>query len=350
MYKKLSELDKKKSYEETINFIKGVGRHSEYKETEPNKFISLVTQERFTLDQIAKTFLPNIIKHKSSVSDKKNLEEIISQTKIFFIETQRLLDFNFNERENARRIEKEFILNKIETVKIYSYELSQLIQEAHYYYSKLSEELELSLGKRLMGKEIQTFSDIQELKKENKMLEDRRNELRRVGLFEGIPDYTVIPDTIDDLTKAVLSVNIQDMKNKITIFDDLYNKLNLFIDILNNRRFSYKKISIDSKRGFVFIDINGKELYGADLSSGEQHEIVMLYELLFKVKENSLVLIDEPEISLHIIWQKNFLDDLAEIVKIRNFDILIATHSPSIINGNWDITVELEKKIEQQVS
>lgn len=80
-----------------------------------------------------------------------------------------------------------------------------------------------------------------------------------------------------------------------------------------------------------------------DLSSGEQHEVVLLYELLFKVSEKSLVLIDEPEISLHIVWQKEFLKDLLEIIKIRNFDVLIATHSPSIIDENWDLTVELEK-------
>ena len=34
------------------------------------------------------------------------------------------------------------------------------------------------------------------------------------------------------------------------------------------------------------------------LSSGEQHELVLAYDLLFKVKEKSLVLIDEPELSL----------------------------------------------------
>ncbi len=69
----------------------------------------------------------------------------------------------------------------------------------------------------------------------------------------------------------------------------------------------------------------------------------MFYELLFKVPENSLVLIDEPEISLHVVWQKEFLTDLEDIIKIRNFDILLATHSPSIINGNWNLTVELNK-------
>ena len=49
---------------------------------------------------------------------------------------------------------------------------------------------------------------------------------------------------MDDISKAVLSVNIQDMETKLKVFDELYTKLNVFLDILNNKRFSYKKIAI----------------------------------------------------------------------------------------------------------
>ena len=132
------------------------------------------------------------------------------------------------------------------------------------------------------------------------------------------------------------------MKSKLKIFDDLYGKLSIFLDILNNKRFSYKKVSINEKTGFTFKNVKGKELTVNDLSSGEQHELVMLYDLLFNVPDNTLVLIDEPEISLHIKWQKELLHDLEEINKVRHFDILLATHSPSIINGNWDLTVSLQ--------
>lgn len=79
-----------------------------------------------------------------------------------------------------------------------------------------------------------------------------------------------------------------------------------------------------------------------ELSSGEQHEVVLLSELLFKATENSLVLIDEPEISLHVVWQKEFLNDIKEIIVLKNIDIVIATHSPQIINERWDLTVNFE--------
>lgn len=64
--------------------------------------------------------------------------------------------------------------------------------------------------------------------------------------------------------------------------------------------------------------------------------------MLFNVSSNSLILIDEPELSLHVEWQEKFLNDLLEITKINGFDTLIATHSPEIINDRWNLTVELE--------
>jgi predicted ATP-binding protein involved in virulence len=82
------------------------------------------------------------------------------------------------------------------------------------------------------------------------------------------------------------------------------------------------------------------------LSSGEQHELVILYELLFRVRENSIILIDEPEISLHVVWQHEFLKDLGQIAALSQFHALVATHSPQIISDRWDLTVELKGPVE----
>jgi predicted ATP-binding protein involved in virulence len=78
------------------------------------------------------------------------------------------------------------------------------------------------------------------------------------------------------------------------------------------------------------------------LSSGEQHQLVLYYQLLFKTNKHSLIMIDEPEISLHIAWQKLFLKDLQEVIAHNPFDALIATHSPQIIHDRWDLTASLD--------
>ncbi|MEI6044538.1 MAG: hypothetical protein WCS37_09300, partial [Chloroflexota bacterium] len=37
-----------------------------------------------------------------------------------------------------------------------------------------------------------------------------------------------------------------------------------------------------------------------------------------------------------------FLKDLQEIIKLTDFDIIVATHSPDIIGNRWDLTVALK--------
>ena len=70
-----------------------------------------------------------------------------------------------------------------------------------------------------------------------------------------------------------------------------------------------------------------------------------MYDLLFRIKPNTLVMIDEPELSLHVNWQERFLSDLSEVIKVAGFDALIATHSPYIISDKSDLLVELSTEI-----
>lgn len=90
----------------------------------------------------------------------------------------------------------------------------------------------------------------------------------------------------------------------------------------------------------------GEEPVGLDkLSSGEKHEFIMLFRLIFETPPNSLVLIDEPEISLHVSWQLEFMSDLARIQSANSFQCIIATHSPQIIQGADEITFDLSEQV-----
>ena len=92
----------------------------------------------------------------------------------------------------------------------------------------------------------------------------------------------------------------------------------------------------------LFRSKNGESLNPRLLSSGEQHEVILLYDLIFKTSSDTLVLIDEPEISLHIDWQLSFLSDLESITELTNPQFIIATHSPSIIGNRIDLSQEIE--------
>jgi predicted ATPase len=282
----------------------------------------------------------------------KELKQSLEGIKVNFVQTQRLLTITNERLIYDGKISKDFIQKKIEnSIDIYSNELSNLIKDELEAYLEHSDELERSLGKRLISKEVQAYNSIEQLRQDYKQVMERRKRLAAVGILlsDEEEEEIIIPEEADEVTLAILSVSVQDMKVKLDSFNDFYARLSLFSEIINKRRFSYKHMSMDDDDGFRFRNENGEEFLASDLSSGEQHELVLMYELLFKVPEDSLVLIDEPEISLHVAWQKKFLNDLREIIAIRKFDVMVSTHSPSIINGEWDLAIGLDKEKEEYV-
>lgn len=223
-------------------------------------------------------------------------------------------------------------------VLLYSEELGSIIQQALAQYAALSQSLDRTFPARVVSQQSPFSISLEALR----AIEAKRNRLVDAGLLEkeGQEPSFVIPEHIDETKLPVLSVYVQDAEKKLSAFDQLVAKTELFKRSINDR-FQYKRVSI-GKEGFRFETLEGYPLNPMNLSSGEQHEVVLLYELLFRATENSLILLDEPEISLHVAWQEQFLADLGEITKISNFDALVATHSPQIISDRWDLTVELK--------
>jgi predicted ATP-binding protein involved in virulence len=182
---------------------------------------------------------------------------------------------------------------------------------------------------------------VEELRSKLGELDKQRTRLATLGFLDTEGTLADIPQAIEPSKVGVLTIYVKDMEEKLRGFDNLAARVELFTTILNDR-FSYKHVSIHRDQGFLFTGAHGEPLPLAALSSGEQHEVVLLYDLLFLVKPDSLILIDEPEISLHITWQQEFVNDLEKVVKLSGVDVLLATHSPEIIGEHWDWTVALK--------
>lgn len=75
----------------------------------------------------------------------------------------------------------------------------------------------------------------------------------------------------------------------------------------------------------------------AEASSGQQQMLCSIFGLVAELRSNSLVLIDEPELSLHPTWQMSFLGHLEAVLKqFTGCHVLIATHSPLIVQSALD--------------
>lgn len=79
-------------------------------------------------------------------------------------------------------------------------------------------------------------------------------------------------------------------------------------------------------------DFSGYSFDVAQASSGQQQMICSIMELASSLENDALVLIDEPELSLHPKWQQIYLDHLhAALEPFRGCHVLLATHSPLVV-------------------
>jgi predicted ATP-binding protein involved in virulence len=136
-----------------------------------------------------------------------------------------------------------------------------------------------------------------------------------------------------------LHVYCGNQSRKYAVFNWLLDRGQRFTEIINNL-FLNSKLEIQRDRGFAFFNAPNS-ITCDELSSGEIHQVVMYYDFLFNCDPGTLVLIDEPEISLHIVWQEQFIENLKKIRDLNKLNFVIATHSPYIIGKNWDITYDL---------
>ncbi|WP_124981281.1 AAA family ATPase [Nonlabens xiamenensis] len=261
------------------------------------------------------------------------------QINVSLIETQRLISLQDREEKSHEK-----------TVEKYSSQLSRIIKSSLTESTELSSKLDRTYPNRLIER-LKTSSNVSDkvLNTELARLEKKRETLDAVGLIEIEKDSNLLEiENPQEVIKDVLMLYVEDSFKKIEIFDTIARKIGLLLEIIN-KRFKHKRFYVEKESGFVFRSTIIKDAHGefqkipvTKLSSGEQNELVLFYELLFKSSPNSFILIDEPEVSLHISWQNCFIEDLKEIAELNNLEVLIATHSPDIIANNWDLKVELK--------
>lgn len=302
------------------------------------KWIDRSNEDILSFEEVLERYDNILPSHLKTFKEPEWFEKLKKSIAINFIETQRLLTISPPRSKYEYRGEPSVR----PAVDNYSKELAGEIQKKLAEYGSTSQALDRTFPSRLVKGVHTNEPTIEELKNKLKGLEEKRSRLVDAGFIEKEKEIDFKDlQQIDKSNINVLSVYISDVTKKMEVFDELTDRIDLLVKIINNR-FFFKQLSISRQDGFIFKTPSGKILPLRRLSSGEQHELVLLYEMLFKVKPDSLILIDEPELSLHVVWQQQFLKDLQEITKLAGFDVLIATHSPQIIFDRWDLTVELK--------
>lgn len=126
---------------------------------------------------------------------------------------------------------------------------------------------------------------------------------------------------------------------KMLDFHDKANEIQKNIDelfqIINELfRDTGKIISISKGNNSTLIfHQDGNTLHLEQLSSGEKQLLLILLKVFLLEKKPAIIFMDEPEISLHIRWQREIIDRMRQINPFCQ--IIIATHSPSMFGSGW---------------
>ncbi len=94
-----------------------------------------------------------------------------------------------------------------------------------------------------------------------------------------------------------------------------------------------KTIALDKNGNMGFMDQQGQFVTLEQLSAGEKQMLLVLLKVFLLDEKPAVVFMDEPELALHIRWQRQLIDKLVELNPKAQY--ILTTHSPSMFSQGW---------------
>lgn len=204
-------------------------------------------------------------------------------------------------------------------------------------------------------------SDISELTKE--FFESLENLLKQAEPAS-VPKRSGRKTLAEESVQLMLELKESQTEELLNIFDNERKKMSEAHKSIRNYLDTLEKFLSESGKRLwfseeslqlaFFIESAGEKAEGAgrslkDLSSGERQILIVLTYLAFLSGPDSIFIIDEPELSLHLRWQGYLIEALQ---KLRPFgcQILIATHAPEIAGRARQKSIQLSQKYLPQIT
>lgn len=131
---------------------------------------------------------------------------------------------------------------------------------------------------------------------------------------------------------------------------DSYTKVTEYINnILKNLDIKIEFDSRDGEGNLFFRNMRGEKFSIDELSTGEQTLLSKVVFLYLDDTKDKVILIDEPELSLHPSWQNKVLRIYENFALENNCQIIIATHSPHIIGSAKPEYIRVLKKVDDKI-
>ena len=248
---------------------------------------------------------------------------------LFYEENEREVLESLMNSEGLTEIEKEMqkeieYTDCLRNIKFYNYDYRHNKTENRNYNSKIiSKSFEkLKIFPKLIY--VPTEINFEEIKKAQTNLKKEYRFINIVDSYEikDIPSY--IATRISKVANEEENLTMGQVRKKV------FAEINGIFEILE-LDVKLSEISKDENSMPIFTDSSGKKFGINELSSGEKQLFLRTLAIKILEPENSIIMIDEPELSLHPKWQQKIVDVYRKIG--RNNQIILATHSPHILGS-----------------
>lgn len=256
---------------------------------------------------------------------------------------------NSSSVEKIRKIEENIIIPKIShkinkfTRQSNLFNLKALLSNIQYYTE--------NEGKELL-KEIQTMNylpkliyipteiNFNQLKMTSNTLEIPYSFGTKIdnNFIGNIPSY--IATRINYTANTEEDLTMKEVRAKVAKdINEIFEILDLDVKLIG--------LTKDNKSLPLFENSNGETFDINKLSSGEKQLFLRALTLKMLKAKDSIILIDEPEISLHPKWQQRILKVYEDIGE--NNQIFVATHSPHIVSSTYSKNLRLLSRTKEGI-
>ena len=144
----------------------------------------------------------------------------------------------------------------------------------------------------------------------------------------------------DDRTLTVLSTYSEFLLTRAESRQFLAERLLAFEEVMRGF-LRDKDVLVNTRKGIEIVTHAGTVLREQQLSSGEYQLLYLMVAALTTRRRGTVIAIDEPEISMHISWQRKLVPSLIKCSSRAAPQLLLATHSPDIAAGYRDSMVRI---------
>lgn len=147
-----------------------------------------------------------------------------------------------------------------------------------------------------------------------------------------------------ELLFNILDPYVELLRSRLDALQPIYDTIQKFINSVNDY-FPSKNMAYNLSEGFTITDkFISEPIEFSNLSSGEKQLIILLCNVVNESPKASILIIDEPEISLNVKWQRKLIHTLLELSQGKDVQFVFSSHSIELLTSHKKSVCKLVHK------